>query len=150
MDLKKVQSSLNLENEIGKVKISIAFVELLNNMQYKEHIINMIKGLPSVLTLNINIHDSLNIQEDSPTFLFGPHAIQINKDVLPFYVVFNIHDMVLHNVMLNSGASHNLILNIVIDNLGLDITRTYKELSSFDSRKVQCLGLIQDLALRLT
>ena len=34
-------------------------------------------------------------------------------------------------------------------NLGLDITRLYKDLYSFDSRKVKCIGLIKDLVVSL-
>jgi hypothetical protein len=37
-----------------------------------------------------------------------------------------------------------------MENLGLDITRPYKDLFSFDSRKVKCLGLIKYLVVTLT
>ena len=37
-----------------------------------------------------------------------------------------------------------------MDELGLDITRPYKDLFSFDSRKVKCLGLIKDLVVSLS
>ena len=47
--------------------------------------------------------------------------------------------------MIDSGASHNLIPKMTMDNLGLHITRPYKDLYSFDSRKVRCLGLMKDL-----
>ena len=36
-----------------------------------------------------------------------------------------------------------------MDNLGLDITRSYKDLFSFDSRKVRCMRLIKDLVVSL-
>ena len=48
--------------------------------------------------------------------------------------------------MLNSGASHNLMPRVVVEILGLEITRPYKDLYSFDSRKVRCLGLIKYMA----
>ena len=51
--------------------------------------------------------------------------------------------MILCKVMLHFGASHNLIPNIVVESLGLEITRPYKYLCSFDSRKVRCMGLIK-------
>ena len=51
--------------------------------------------------------------------------------------------------MFDSGASHNLMPKIVMDNLGLDITRPYKDLYSFDSREVKCLGMINDLVVIL-
>jgi hypothetical protein len=38
----------------------------------------------------------------------------------------------------------------VMEELGLDITRPYHDLFSFDSRKVKCLGLIKDLAITQT
>lgn len=36
---------------------------------------------------------------------------------------------------------------VVMDKFGLDITKPYRVLFSFDSRKVECLGLIKDLAI---
>jgi hypothetical protein len=51
--------------------------------------------------------------------------------------------------MLDSSASHNLMPKVTIDELGLDITRTYKDLFSFVSRKVQCFGLTKDLVVSL-
>ena len=57
--------------------------------------------------------------------------------------------MFLQNAMFDSGASYNLMPKIVMDNLGLDITRPYKDLYSFDSRQVKCVGLIKDLVISL-
>ena len=58
--------------------------------------------------------------------------------------------MVVHNAMLDSGASHNLMPKWVVESLGLEVTRTYKDLYSFDSRKVKCLRLIKDIVASLT
>ena len=52
-------------------------------------------------------------------------------------------------LMLDSGASHNLMPRVVVESLGLEITRPYKELFSFDSRKVKCLGIIKDMVVTL-
>ena len=51
--------------------------------------------------------------------------------------------------MLDSGASHNLMPKEVMEKLGLEVTRTYKDLHSFDSNKVRCIGLIKDLCITL-
>ena len=37
----------------------------------------------------------------------------------------------------------------IMDELGLEITKTYHELFSFDSRKVQCFGVIKYLVVTL-
>jgi hypothetical protein len=71
-------------------------------------------------------------------------------DITPLYVRLKVHDMTLHNAMIDSGASHNLIPKVIMDELGLDITRPYKDLFSFDSRKVKCLGLIKYLVVSLS
>ena len=82
--------------------------------------------------------------------MFGPIVESSQEDdIPPFYISLRIHNLFLHNTMLDSGASHNLMPKIIMDNLGLDITRPYKNLYSFDSRKVRCLGLIKDLVVSL-
>jgi ribonuclease HI len=68
---------------------------------------------------------------------------------LPSTPHLNIHDKVLHNCLMDSGASHNLMPKTVMDELGLEITKSYHDLYSFDSRKVQCLGVIKDLVVTL-
>ena len=57
--------------------------------------------------------------------------------------------MNIHNAMLDSGASHNLMPRRIMDKLGLDMTRPYKDLFSFDSNKVKCLVLIKGLVISL-
>lgn len=37
----------------------------------------------------------------------------------------------------------------IMDELGLDITKPYHDMFSFDFRKVKCLGLIKDIAITL-
>jgi hypothetical protein len=50
---------------------------------------------------------------------------------------------------MDSGSSHDLIPKIVMEELGLDVTKPYHDLYSFDSRKVKCLGFIKDLIISL-
>ena len=38
----------------------------------------------------------------------------------------------------------------VMEDLGLEITKAYHDLYSFDSKKVNCLGVIKDLVITLT
>lgn len=52
--------------------------------------------------------------------------------------------------MLDSRASHNLMPKVVLEKLGLEITRPYHDLFSFDAKKVKCIGLIKDLVISLT
>ena len=72
-----------------------------------------------------------------------------SRDIPPFYIILTIHDMYLHNAMLDLGASHNLMPKKVMECLGLDITKPYNDMYSFDSREVKCLGLIKDMVVSL-
>jgi len=95
--------------------------------------------------------DDVNVLDDQPELLFGPEVDgkSTNGVVLPFYVSLHIHDKILHNAMFDSGASQNLMPKAVMEKLNLDVTRPYKDLFSFYSSQVKCIGLIKDLCVSL-
>jgi len=41
--------------------------------------------------------------------MFGPHMEEQDPSTPPFYVTLMIHDLLLHDCMLDSGTSHNLM-----------------------------------------
>ena len=109
------------------------------------------KGQLSHMIKSEETSDTLNLQDDKPKIMFGPwaQASLKSEDVPPFYISLTIHDMFLHNVIVDSSASHNLMPKTIMECLGLDITRPYNNLYSFDSREVKCLGLIKYLVVSL-
>jgi hypothetical protein len=52
--------------------------------------------------------------------------------------------------MLDSRASHNLMPKIVLEKLGLQITRPYHDLCSFGAIKFRFLGMIKGMVVHLT
>lgn len=80
----------------------------------------------------------------------GNHVEDRGDSVPPFYVTLTVHDKLLHNCMLDSGAYHNLMLKSVMEELGLEITKSYHDQYSFGSRVVQCIGVIKQLVVTLT
>ena len=139
----KNQAPFSIENEIAKLKICIPLTELVNKSMYRSQVLK-------VLNVGENT-DTVNLNDDQPELLFWQKVDGKTQEggVPPFYVSLNIHDKITQKAMLDSGASHNMIPNIVIEKLRLEITRTYKYLYSFDSSKVRCLGLIKDLCVTL-
>ena len=137
----QIGKPFNLETEIGKLKIAIPLSELAKHEVYRQQINRS-------LQISDN-RDSVNVLDDQPELLFGPEVNGkiANGGVPPFDVSLNIHDKVLHNEMFDSGASHNLMPKSVMEKLNLDITRPYKDLFSFDSSQVRCLGLIKYLCV---
>jgi hypothetical protein len=143
-EILKSPSSFSFESEIQKIKIHVPFLELIKNEEFKRYLSKMLQPEPSS-----NSTDSVNLQDEKPTVILGPLVEDRDDSSPPFYTSLNIHDKVLHNCLMDSGASHNLMPKTVMDELGLEITKTYHDLYSFDSRKVKCLGVIKDLVVTL-
>jgi hypothetical protein len=133
----------NFESEIQKVKIPMPLTELMKNEAFKVAILKSLepKTSPS--------DDFINRQDDKPKVTIGPMIEDRDDSCPPFYISLNVHDKILHNCLLDSGASHNLMPKAVMDELGLEVTKPYQDLFSFDSRKVRCLGLIKDMVINL-
>ena len=92
----------------------------------------------------------MNLQDDKPAVVLSLMTEPADDHSPSFYVSLTIYDKILHNCLLDTGASHNLMPKVVMEELGLDITRPYHDLFSFNSRKVKCLELIKDLGITLT
>jgi hypothetical protein len=156
MSQSRVPTPFSLEGELAKVKIPIPLSELMNKDAYRSQVIKALTiepdiGTKSLIVGSTNHSDTVNLTDDQPELLFGLEVDgrDDNGYVAPFYISLNIHDLILHNAMLDSGASHNLMPKAVMEKLGLEITRPYKDLHSFDSSKVRCMGLIKDLCITL-
>jgi hypothetical protein len=146
----------NLEGELAKVKIPIPLSELMNKGIYHSQVIKALTIEPNIgtkaLTIGSKNHSyTMNLTDDQPELLFIPKldGRDDNGDVAPFYISLNIHDPILHNAMLDSSASHNLMPKAVMEKLGLEVTRPYKDIHSFNSSKVICIGPINDLCITL-
>ena len=99
VDVENVNSIFNLQNELSKLKISVPFNELLGNNEYRDTITRMVKGQGEFQS------DILELNDDNPTISFGSKVENLeHEEVPPFYLSLNVHDMVVHNAMLDSGA----------------------------------------------
>ena len=135
--------TFSLDNGISKLKVSIPLTEIMKNNNYRGQISKMLNFDP--------MSDMVNVEDDQPEMIFGPtsNGESPHSNVPPFYISLRLHAFVLHNSMFDSGASHNLMPKAIMDKLGLDITRQYHDLYSFDSSRVRCIGLIKDLVVSL-
>jgi hypothetical protein len=103
-------SRFNFENEVHKIRISVPLSELVKNEDFK-------MSLSKMLMLEPTIHPtvSVNLQDEKLVFILGP-LVEDRYDLSPpFYTSLNIHDKVLHNFLMDSRSSHNLMLNIVME-----------------------------------
>jgi hypothetical protein len=140
----KVSRAFSFENEINKIKIPIPLVELAKNLIFRKQITKSM-GVSELKSQS----DVLNFEDEKPNITFGPHFEGAKDTIAPFYITLNVYDQLLYNCMLDSGASHNIMPKIIMDKLGLQITKPYGDLYSFDSRRVKCMGMIKDLVVTL-
>jgi ribonuclease HI len=143
-EILKPPSSFNFEHEIQKIRIPVPISELVKHEDFKRSLSKLLQPEPSCHST-----DSVNLQDEKPTVILGPMVEDRDDSSPPFYTSLNIHDKVLHNCLMDSGASHNLMPKTVMEELGLEVTKSYHDLYSFDSRRVQCLGVIKDLVVTL-
>lgn len=136
--------TFSLQNQLEKVKIDVTLTELLKQPNYKVQV-SQFMCPPTMVPLQ----DNLKPQEEIPMVIFGPHVEEQDPSTPLFYVTFQIHQLLLHKCMLDSGASHNLMSLFVMEQLGLQITIPYKYLYSFDSKRVKCLGLTKYMVVSL-
>jgi ribonuclease HI len=143
-EILKPSSSFNFEHEIQKIRILVPLSELVKHEDFKKSLSKLLQSEPSYHPI-----DSINLQDENPTVILGPMVEDRDDSSPPFYTSLNIHDKVLHNCLMDSGASHNLMPKTVMEELRLEVTRAYHDLYSFDSRRVQCLGVIKYLVVTL-
>ena len=63
--------------------------------------------------------DEINLQDENPTIIVGSKTFDQPDDnseyPSPFYVTLTVHEQLLHNCFLDSGASHNLMPKEIIE-----------------------------------
>jgi hypothetical protein len=143
-EILKSPSSFIFESEIQKIKILVPFLELIKNEEFKKYLSKMLQ-----LETFSNSIDSVNLQDKKPVVILGPSIEDRDDSSPPLYTSLNIHDKVLHNCLMDSRAFHNFMPKKFMDERGLEITKNYHDLYSFDSRKVKCLGVIKYLVVTL-
>jgi hypothetical protein len=103
-DILNPPSSFSFENEIQNIKIPVPFLELVKNEDFKRYLSKMLHLEPSS-----HPTDSVNLQDEKPTIILGPLIEDRDDSSPPFYTSLNIHDKLLHNFLMDSRASHNLM-----------------------------------------
>jgi hypothetical protein len=112
-EILKLTSSFRFEHEIQKIRIPVPFLELIKNVEFKKYLSKMLHPEPS------NAIDLVNLQDENPKVILGPLIEDRDDSSPPFYTSLNIHDKALLNYLMDSGASHNLMLKTIMDELGL-------------------------------
>jgi hypothetical protein len=86
--------------------------------------------------------------EKPPILLQASHFEETEEQAL-FFVSLEINDLCLHNCMIESKTSVNMMSLKVVNQLGLEITGPYKDVYGFESKGIEVCGLIEGLEVHL-
>jgi hypothetical protein len=109
-EIPKLTSSFNFEYEIQKIRIPVTLTELIKHEGFKKRFSELLQPEVSCLPT-----DSINLQDENPAVVLGPMVEDMNESSPPFYTSLNIHDKVLHNCLMDSGSSHNLMPKTIME-----------------------------------
>ena len=109
----------------------------LEDSQSKAH--NIIEEDP--LPNNNAIFEAEHIEPiDMPIVL---NSVDLRReDHPPFYVSLLVVKLLLHNCMLDLGASSNVMTRKVMEQLNLRVTRPYHNVCAMDAREINVVGII--------
>jgi len=113
-EIMKPPSLFNFEHEIWKIRIHVPLSELVKHEDFKQTLCKLFQSEPSRHSI-----DSINLQYEKSSFILGPMVEDKDDSSPPFYTSLNIHDKVLNKCLMDLGASHNLMPNNIMEEIGL-------------------------------
>jgi hypothetical protein len=126
---KRVDLNFDFEGALSKMHVTIPLREVIKVPSVKEQFDNFFKGLDGPI--------------DPPIMLQADHFRVQYDEHPPFFMTLIMNNKSLNNCMLDSGAGANVMSLKVIQQLGLKVTRPYRNVCGFESRVIPTHGVIQ-------
>jgi hypothetical protein len=133
---------------IDDIKLNIDVASMFGKLNMMVPVTKMCK-IPSMKREVLKVLQVLTDKEDPPIIL-NTMCLDRPKDKNPpFYLSLDMNGLRLNNCMHDSGASANVMPLKVIKQLGLKTTRPYDNDCGIDSRRVEVLGVCEDVEVFL-
>jgi len=97
-------SPFSFQSEIQKLRILMPLIELVKNVSFKRSILDALE--PKAIQASTNY---INLQDDQPTIILSPMIENCEDNSPSFYFSLSIQDKILHNFLLDTGASVSLV-----------------------------------------
>ena len=119
---------------MSKMKVNIPFLEVAKIPSQRE---------------KIKFLGFVDVNEDCPAVFQAMNKARKSSSPSLLYITLMINELLLHNCMLDSRASTNVMSLTVMNQLGLKTTQPYRNVCIMDSREIKVCGLIKDLQVNL-
>jgi ribonuclease HI len=138
-----VDLNIDLGGWLNSAKILVPVSEIMKIPSQREKLLKAVHEPPK----NVIQKQPAIAYQDAPVIL--QNLDRANQKNLPFYLSLLVNDKVLHNCMLDSGASSNVMTKKVMEQLNLRISRPYHNICALDSQTIEVFGLIKGLQVYL-
>jgi hypothetical protein len=126
----------NFMEDLSKLRINFPFMEVVKIPQKRQNILKLLddpyERVKNVIT--------------SPRQSQSPTTAKMRGKIPPFYISIENHDVALHNFLVDTGATNNIMPLSFMEELGMSCTK-YHEIGeiiyTIDSRKVLAYGEIK-------
>jgi hypothetical protein len=125
----------DFEGALAKMNVSVPLREAIKIPTIKQRFNKFFAGTPE--------------PEDPPIMLQANHFRIHYGDNPPFFMTLEMNNKYLNNCMLDTGAGANMMSLKVMQQMGLKVTRPYKNVCGFESRSVPTHGVIENIEVRL-
>jgi hypothetical protein len=126
----------NVVEDLSKIGITLPFTEVVKIPQQRENIMILLDD-PSGKTKVVVI---------SPKQSHNTSTVKLRGQIPHFYMSIENHDVELHNFLVDTGATNNIMPLAVMEALGMSCTKYYEtgeSIYAIDSRQVPAYGEIK-------
>jgi ribonuclease HI len=137
------QMTYNVVEDLSKLRITFPFTEVVKIPQQRENILKLLDD-PS---------EREEVVVTSPKQSQSQSTAKLRGKIPPFYISIENHDVALHNCLVDTGATNNIMPLAVMEALGMSCTKYYEtgeSIYAIDSRKVPAYGEIKDFYAWIT
>jgi hypothetical protein len=137
------QMTYNVVEDLSKLRITLPFTEVVKIPQQRENILRLLDD-PS---------EKVEVVVTSPKQSQNKSTIKLRGKIPPFYISIENHDVALHNCLVDTGATNNIMPLVVMEALGMNCTKYYEtgeSIYAIDSRQVPSYGEIKDFYAWIT
>jgi hypothetical protein len=131
----RVDLNFDFEGALSKMHVTIPLREVIKVPSVKERFDNFFKGSDGPM--------------DPPIMLQADHFRVQYDEHPPFFMTLLMNNKSLNNCMLDSGVGANMMSLKVMQQLGLKVTRPYRNVCGFESRAIPTHGVIENVEVCL-
>jgi len=126
---RSTQVTYNVVEDLTKLSITFPFTKVVNIPQQRKNILKLLDDSSKIMEVVVT----------TPKQNLSPMDTKMRGKIALFYISIENHDVALHNYLVDTSETNNIMPLAIIEALGMSCTKYYEtgeSIYSIDSRKV--------------